>query len=420
MKSGNPEPRAGWRARAGAAALVIIIWATTALAYRSVWPTTRDFVTAIDHCDILFCDFDRYFYRQGQVILDAKQPISAYLHSAPFAVTLSLFRGMPPERARLIWATVEIMTTLGVFLAPFLFMRRRGPVPWLHVALYALAFATCTAVLHNFKWGQVSGLMALGILLSLGLADRGRSVAAGLVLAVPIAIKYYAAPALIIFVFRRDWRALAACTAGLAAAAALSMAAIGVAETLAFQRTVSEHALAASRDAWVRADANSQFFAHVIGRWTGTASRAWVFAGYAICVVNAAVLWWLCRARSQDAVRWAAILILASTPFWVDTSWPHYFIYLPALQWLIADTALADARRWARAAALTLIAASVFAASTAAMLMLFGTWAPFSASGSLFVANAAVLVAAYLLIPFAGKRIAATFRPANAPDPQSP
>ena len=381
------------------ALLVAVIWTGAWLAYRAQWPTLDAFVAAVDHCPTLFCDFERYFYRQGQLTLDARQPIAAYLYSAPFAVALSVFQDVPIQRARVIWGVVQIALTLGVFAAPLLFVRGRLARPPLQLALYAFAFATCTAVLHNFKWGQVSVLMVCGILFSLALADRGRPVAAGLVLAIPIAVKYYAAVALIYFVFRRDWRALAACAAGLTAAAALAIVVLGPSETLAFQRTVNAHALAASRDAWVRADANSQFFAHVMGRWTGAASRGWVVAGYLIVLINVAFLWRICRTRPSEAARWAALFLLGSTPFWVDTSWPHYFIYLPALQLILVD-ALVIRRtrdwRWATVAACT--AASIVAASTLAFLGIAGSWQPYGAHGYLFVANAAVLAAAYLLV----------------------
>ena len=382
------------------AALVIVVWSGAWLAYRTQWSSLDQFAAAIDHCPILFCDFDRYFYRQGQVILDAKQPIAAYLYSAPFAVALSIFDGMPLDRARLVWGAAQIVVTLGVFATPLFFARQRGQRPWVDLVIYAVAFASCTAVLHNFKWGQVSALMALGILLSLVLADRSRPVAAGLVLAIPIAIKYYAAPALLFFIFRRDWRALLACAAGVAAAAALSMAVLGPSETIAFQRTVNEHALAASRDAWVRADPNSQFFAHVMARWTGAASRGWALLGYLrlrserrVALDDLPQAPGRCRALGGDADSG----IHAVLGGYVVAALLHLFARVAAHAAGCLEGPCRSRLDPARDCELR-VRFDRHRIQRRASLDCRCAWQPYSANGYLFVANAVVLAGAYLVI----------------------
>lgn len=93
------------------------------------------------------------------------------------------------------------------------------------------------------------------------------------------------------------------------------------------------------------------------------------------------------------------MLILASTPFWMDTSWPHYFIYLPALQLMLLDALKAPADPgWTWLAIASCAVVSIVTASSVALLWIAGAWQPYSANGYLFVANAVVLAGAYLVI----------------------
>jgi uncharacterized membrane protein len=56
---------------------------------------------------------------------------------------------------------------------------------------------------HNFKWGQVSALVALGIALSFVLQQQGRSAWGGAVLAAVTSIKYYPGIFMVYFLIRR-------------------------------------------------------------------------------------------------------------------------------------------------------------------------------------------------------------------------
>ena len=72
--------------------------------------------------------------------------------------------------------------------------------------VYLLVLLTSLPLIHNFKWGQVSILITLGVALAFIYQHGGRSAIAGLVLAAVTCIKYYPGVLLLYFIIRRDLR----------------------------------------------------------------------------------------------------------------------------------------------------------------------------------------------------------------------
>jgi hypothetical protein len=377
------------------------VWAAALWYYVRTWHTFAEFAAFIDHCSVLFCDFTGYYYPQGQATWSTAVPVGGYVYSAPFALALSLLRNVPVDRAVVLWGIGEAIATAGLFVMPLLPAFGGGRRTWVSVAVYSFAFVTSTAVLSNVKWGQVSALVVFSILLALWLAERDKPIAAGATLAVPIAIKYYPAAFLAYFAIRRQWRAIAACVGAIGLFVALTMLVRGVGWTLEFQSRTHQAEAEALR-IWIWNDDNSQFLTHVVRRWMHvpafpvSVETWWQWAGYAVCAVNVLTLWLIRRLPPTRLVCWGALMLFAATPFWLPTSWPHYFVYLPALQLFVLDDWL-EHRRWRsmeliRAA---LIAASILAASSVVLLEWYGSWDAYRAPAPLFLANALLLVYAY-------------------------
>jgi hypothetical protein len=89
-------------------------------------------------------------------------------------------------------------------------------------------------------------------------------------------------------------------------------------------------------NAWF--DPNSQYLPHVLGRCLEldqqdrTDLRRLAIASYGLAALNALLLWGMVRARVEQEVEAGFALLLLSTPLLVETSWPHYFAYLPFCQ----------------------------------------------------------------------------------------
>jgi hypothetical protein len=210
-------------------------------------------------------------------------------------------------------------------------------------------------------------------------------------------------------VARRDLgfvgRAAAACLVTLVLLPAIVM---GPAHALFFQR-VSTGAVMGAADGVLR-DFNSQYAPAVLGRyeggWDATAydHRAMAELGaMAALLVVAALVVLVARSQAPRIARrrdmLAFVLIACTVPFWLRTSWSHYFVQLPLAQTLLAGM-LAErpsgttTRTNARdvLVLLLLVAPSVFLSNVVGLFATEGWWY-YANAGSLFFANALVLLA---------------------------
>jgi hypothetical protein len=100
------------------------------------------------------------------------------------------------------------------------------------------------------------------------------------------------------------------------------------------------------------------------------------------------------RAGIERPIAWGFVLVLLWTPFWVPTSWPHYFVYLPFVQLFLASALLAEP---GASRALRVVLGVLVALSTLVSSVLFfnvsGGKDFYGAAGMLFVSNALLLAA---------------------------
>lgn len=375
----------------------------SALALRARWPTTRDFVLAIDHGDRLFADFVNHYYPTIAESLRSGAPAGGFFYPAAFAALLSPLSLLPLGAAELAWGAIQLACL--VFVATTLVRAAAPDRPALAVLGAALT-VTSVPVLHNLKWGQVS----LPILALAGgaylLHQRGRGWRAAALLGVAAGIKGYPLVFLGPFAARGDGRflarAAAACAITLAVLPALVM---GPAHALFFQR-VSTGAVLGAADGVLR-DFNSQYAAAVLGRyqggWDRTAADVRALGELAGLVAAALLAALVVVAARTTAPRIAArralvllVLVAGSVPFWLRTSWAHYFVHLPVGQTLVAGllTAPAPGRRPLRSAAALalLVAPSVLLSNVLGLFATRGWWY-YANEGSLFFANALLLLA---------------------------
>ncbi len=85
------------------------------------------------------------------------------------------------------------------------------------------------------------------------------------------------------------------------------------------------------------------------------------------------------------------VLIACSLPFWLRTSWSHYFVHLPAAQIMLAS-AFARRRVTGPLAIAVLVVPSVYLGNVVGLFATEGWWY-YANAGSLFFANALVLLA---------------------------
>lgn len=398
------------------------------LVLRAKWGSLHEFVIAIDHGDVLFADFVNHYYPTVAEGLRQGAPAGGFFYPAGFAALLAPLALVGPAAAKATWGCVQIACTVYVATSLVRAAAPRSPA----LALLGTALTiTSIPVLHNLKWGQVS----LPILAAAGAAfvlqARGKRNVPAALLGIAAGIKGYPLAFAGWFVLRRDVdfvvRTAVACIVTLVLLPALVM---GPAHALFFQR-VSTGAVMGAADGVLR-DFNSQYAPAVLGRysggWDATAMdvRAMGELGaMASLVLVAALVVLVARstapriAERRDLI--ALVLIACTVPFWLRTSWSHYFVHLPLAQVLLAsmlaestdraDDAEAGSRRTRARDALVLlllVAPSVFLSNVLGLFATEGWWY-YANAGSLFFANALVLLA------FAGLIVDAHVRHAWAP-----
>ena len=114
-----------------------------------------------------------------------------------------------------------------------------------------------------------------------------------------------------------------------------------------------------------------------------------------IFCANCVLVGWLQRREDPNATALSATALFLSLPFVVQTSWPHYFVYLPFCQtalWLGSGATQISAglRRLLRIPLLFSIAlANIY------FFNLLPSWRLYNGLGMLFFADASLLVALY-------------------------
>lgn len=367
----------------------MVVAAGTWFYTRLLWESFPTFVVRMDNCDLLFCDFVRHYWRMGRSLLETREPAPGFLYSPFFALLMLPLGALAKSTAVAVWGVIQGLGLLALFVLPLLHRVTRRP--WIFAA-YAVAFAWSVPLYHNFKWGQLSVLLTALVLIALELERRGRSSLAGWILAFATALKGYVVVFVWVLLARRRGRGLLFFMAGVVLFAAVVPAIVlGPGDTFRFYEQVN--ARLAGAQTGFATNPNSQSFASVIARW-GTdphvdpplPSTALRGLGYVLAAGNLALAWRWSRdgATSYGA---ASALLFLSLPLLLQTSWPHYFAYLPAVIALALARLRTDGvARWWRIGGTIWILACL-ASTTLPALHLSQHWYLYSRAGWLLAAN---------------------------------
>ena len=273
------------------------------------WHTFTDFVYAIDHNPGFMQDFVRYYYETGRQILQSSKPVDGYFYTSFFAILLSPISTLPIPAATFIWTTIQL-TCLIIFCVV---SSRILKMPPLQTVLFAGLCVTSFPILHNLRWGQVSLLITVCVMIAFFIWERNKPSLAAILLAFVSAIKFYPAIFGVHFLLKRDTRSFVIFVLALFVFFfAIPATVLGFSNWLGFEKTI----LTAIRNSdWVTYDVNSQYVVHVARRWFEFVydrapdhwfTRILSITGYAIGLSCVFMAWLLYRREAlEDTVyRW--------------------------------------------------------------------------------------------------------------------
>jgi alpha-1,2-mannosyltransferase len=359
--------------------------------YYLTWGDLQTFAEKVDPCETLFCDFTIHYYPTARSIFEIKEPIYGYLYSPFFAILTSPLGRLPLDTAAQLWGLIQIVLTLLLFVAPLSMLKLDTLKTQL---LYTAIFFTSLPVLHNFKWGQVSSLMTITIIAAFLAHKSGRSIWAGILLGFSTSIKYYPAFFILYFLFKKDKAAMVAFT--LTCFFLLFLLPVSL---LGFDHWLNFMNLSLQKISVLAGDAgsnpNTQFFPHIMMRiFHLDPARILVasilrFSGIMIAFFNVFLLWKINKLQVARDEILSAALLFCTLPFLIETSWHHYFIFLPFLQ---ISLLLHERNKWMK----TFVVCSIILSSIF-ILNLFPGWEDYTKWGFSFLSSSLILLTAYLL-----------------------
>ena len=378
--------------------------------YRLEWKDLSGFITSIDRGSQFMQDFASYYHPMSRQILQDPNPITGYYYTSFFALILSPIGNLPDDSAMVFWGVIQFVFLIVLFLAS---LRYLPDLPPLNSSLYLFLFATSFPILNNIKWGQVSILITACVLIASILLYKNKPVISGVLLAFVAAIKFYPSIFAILFLIKREFRAVAAfCISIFVFYFAFPASILGFQNWLEFESLAGSEITGAG---WVARDVNSQYFTHVVLRWLeilfnknggSMIEVALTISGTTLAFSCILAAWLLGRQTSKEMIALSFAAIFISIPFVLKTSWPHYFVYLPFCQGALLSYSYYAAKDDnpvlgkvpAIFALLSILLSNIF------FFNLFPDWSLYNTYGMLFLSNLFLLFGIYTIL-FSGIKI---------------
>jgi hypothetical protein len=170
--------------------------------YKYSWGTFNDAILKIDHQNEFLYDFIHHYYPMGKAIFGFDHITPGYYYTSFFAILIAPICNLDLQSAIIVWTILQIIILLLLFVVGFLLIKPTYSYGFLYFLLLIISYP----IINNLKWGQVSVLLTILILLSVLCVRSGSNITAGIFLALAVAIKYYPIVFLIYFICKRKYK----------------------------------------------------------------------------------------------------------------------------------------------------------------------------------------------------------------------
>lgn len=352
----------------------------------------------LDQHDYLLGDFHDVYYPAAQALRAGTPAPAGFFYSPFFLILVTPFSYLPYESAAFLWGL------LGAFVTALYFGTCVGVAKGnaLRAIAYAFVVISSMPLLSNLRWGQLSVLLTMLAIWAVRDLAIGRHMRASCSLAICIALKYYGILLLPLFIRAGKPRSIVCLLLLLILLLAIVPLLILGPSAASSWYASAYTSLKQAKASWIAEHLNSQYFGHVLGRTFGPALLsdftqatlricAWIIA--LICYAKALAL---ARLTGASAALRALCLVLLTTPFLVETSWPHYFAYLPFVHATLLSE-VSQLPKSARARLLTCAGVISVVLASWPLCLLVGGWMPYNNAGLLFWANSLALISLLIL-----------------------
>jgi hypothetical protein len=302
------------------------------------------FAHAYDHDREFYNRADSEAFRRAGQELGFSDVSTPFVHPPLLAVLARPLTSIPYRTVARGWLVAALLATLlGLWLgARFFAPSLRSPLAW---SLVGAALVFFEPIRYALWLAQTTPFIFCLTMAALLLADRKRPITAGLLLAIAAFVKL--TPAIFVFawLWRRDYRAAAACLGGVVALAILSLAVAGIAPNLEYVARVREisaetviaynnHALAAFIERM--AQPVNEIYRWKIFPLSATVRTA--TAGAAIAMTGLG-FWAFKPLDATTRTRLACGVLALITLLVPSIGWTHYFMVLVPIGMMLWELA---------------------------------------------------------------------------------
>jgi alpha-1,2-mannosyltransferase len=253
----------------------------------------------------------------------------------PFALlVLSPLSWVPVHLVEALWWVADCACL--VYIVHFCVTtvaRSRFPHPWRLALLLTPCLALALEPLRrNTTYGQINVLLFLLVIVDLtSVRARGRGGLVGIAAAIKLTPMIF----IIVFILRRDWRAVAQCIGAFLVASLLGFAVLPSGSRLFWEHRIFEP----GRTGGVVSAVNQSIYA-VVRRWPfafdhGTAQSLWLILVAATLLVG---IWLASRLLSRDDLGGAILALGLTSESISPVSWSHHWVWVVLLPFMLVRT----------------------------------------------------------------------------------
>ena len=322
-----------WAATQVKPAWVAPSWDLSALMVGARVARDEGFAHLYEHDPVFYNIAESPAFRRAAATLGFTETPTAFVHAPLVAIAARPLAGFPFPSVARVWVVGSTLATLlGLAMGALHFApRMRGPLAW---GAILAALTPFEPIRYGLWLGQTTPFVFCLTMLSLVLAERRRGFLAGTILAVPAFVKLGPALLVIVWLWRKDYRAVSGLVAGIVVLSLCSVIACGIVPNLEYVdrvRTLARETVVAFNNHSLAAflerlsQPNVEVFAWrtmpiSAGLRAAMACSAFAMAGVAYWALRALDL--ATRTKLATGTVVVAMLLVPSI------SWTHYFVFL--------------------------------------------------------------------------------------------